>query len=178
MIRKGFILSSSVTVKNYKHIVKKLGVKNRALGKNHKETYEAPLTPFLNTVKQILSNGKTTPHSFSHLYTMNLYRNTRAETTKETTPDGYLIEINVGYFVDYGQHLETFFPRRVTLKELIVWNETKKALLPVSFLMRLRTRLGKDPNVYPILAENWDGNYRSKYITEVVSKAREKWLNA
>lgn len=168
---------NKVTFTGYKRCLKKLETKNRSLGKSHTHLFKDSLHGYIQNVKQQLVGSP----DFNHLYTMNLYKNTRAESTKEDTADGFKVTIYAGYFVPYGLHLETSVPRRVPIGELRAWQKAKNAQpgrSPMSLnLKQLQKNLAKNPNFYPILAELWEKHYQD-YVDEVYHRVETRWENA
>lgn len=167
-----------VRVKNYKSIIRRIERNNRRLYRKHDYIFRDSLYGFIQVVKEELrKGGPERPASFNHLYTLELYKNTRAESRRVMTGGGYNLHIQVGYFVPYGVHLEEFTPRDVPLARLQDWAD-KKDIKNVN-LPNLRKKLRRNPDFYPILDTTWnDRQYSDLYVQEAIRRVRETWFNA
>lgn len=117
------------------------------------------------------------PASFNHLYTLDLYKNTKAESTITDTSGGYTVRIQVGYFISYGVHLEEFYPRDVPLKRLEDWIDRKEVKNVNA--RNLQRKLRVEPEVYPILDTTWNERaYSELYVEEALTRLRSVWFNA
>lgn len=132
---------------------------------------------FLEVVKHQLRNGgPVQAESFNHLYTLDLYKNTKSKAKLVKTGSGFDMYIQVGYFVPYGQNLEEFTPRIVPLKTLADWATKKNININIQ---NLRRKLKKNPDYYPILDTLWnDQDYSGLYAKEVLRRLREVWFSA
>ena len=69
--------------------------------------YVKPLDPVVKEIQATLANGTVGPKSFNHIYTQNLYNNTRAQLTALSfSSKGFQAKLQFGYFVEYGLNLE------------------------------------------------------------------------
>jgi len=164
-----------ITLTHYKNILVKVKAKNNAI-LNDKSLYASPLVYTVDEIKKHLRRmGHEMPHSFSHLYTLNLYENTKYKAQNPVkTADGATIDISVGYFVDYGLALEETTPRNVSIKELAKWRDTKQIEGSIN-LRKLQAKLKTNPDSYPIIMDAFDKT-KDLYVSGVIANVSKRWF--
>ena len=160
-----------------KRILNKLKTRINRMANDIEKDYVKPLEPVVKEIQATLANGTVGPKSFNHIYTQNLYNNTRAQLTALSfSSKGFEAKLQFGYFVEYGLNLERGgVDKDVSLSRILDWAARKG--LPISAGYGVYNKIKdkkRGADAHPIINLIWAKN-TEKYKTKVFSNIRRKW---
>ena len=159
-----------------KLVERKLTNRIKRLNTKKNTIFVTPIRPIVSEIKKSLLRDK---QGFNHVFTKNIYNNTRFEVSQHQDEDlDFSFKLSFGYFVPYGINLERGGePRKVPIGVLIGWinrtfkrpDDAYKRALGLQKAIEKRGTKGT-----PIIQNTWKSK-KSEYMAEVAKRIRKQW---
>lgn len=142
-----------------------------------------PLQPIVNEIRKNLVTDTFNPtfnEKKNHIFTGDLFSNTRKEIVSKNNPDGFTMDMGFGYFSDHGETLELGSdPHSEPLFKMEAWAAAKHPEMSeaaqVALAMKIKKQLeeeGSEPR--PIIMPVWEDK-KGSYFNEVKNRLEKVW---